>query len=441
MAKRFHQNILRASLGVVAAAALVASAPCGAEAQISTAVRKNDPTLGLGSDLRKFRGGVVSAAAGQRLVFRATVRDASGGRKGIVRTDAGGAGAMVVERGDTAPGSGATFRSFLQPSINASSDVAWFGFLSGGLRGIYRTVSGSIAQKRLVAVTGVASPLSPGVFLYDDFGPPEITNTAGGVVVYFGSATTEEGIFACAGGDGNCVSGSGVAWTLIRTGDVVSGREICEFEDSVRVSDYGVAFRAKTRVNCSSSSEALLAAVMRLDFADTVGPEIVALVGNPTDLGPTVPYSRFRDTPTINDGGTLAFRGDVSGGGTISEAVFRCDPGAGCPATALPVSVVDKGQIVGGSELRRFSSPQIANNGDIVFQSRPKGGTTVGRTLYVRRAGGAIQLVATGGSPVDEPGATLRRVGTHYGNSGGTIVFRSTVQGPPWKVGLFLWQP
>jgi hypothetical protein len=413
-----------------------------AEAQISTAVRKNDPTIGPGSDLRKFRGGVVSAAAGQRLVFRATVKDANGARKGIVRTDASGAGVMVVERGDLAPDSAATFRNFLQPAINSSSDVAWFGFLSDGLRGIYRTVSGDVAQQRLVAVTGAASPLSPGVFLFNDFGPPEITNTGGGVVVYFGSATTEEGIFACAGGDGNCVSGTGTDWTLIRTGDVVDGREICALESAIRVSDYGVAFRADTRSNCANGSEALQETVMRLDFADTVGPEVVALVGAPSDFGPTVPYSRVRDTPTINDNGVVTFRANLSGGGTISEAVFVCDPGAGCPGSSLPVSVVEKGQIVGGSELRRFSGPQIANNGDVVFQSRPKGGVAVGRTLFVRRSGGAIEFVATGSQPIDdEPGAALRRIGTHHGNSGGTIVFRSTALGPPWKVGLFLWQP
>ena len=409
-----------------------------AQAQISTAVRSKDPILGGGSELKTFRAGVVSDAAGERMAFRATVRDGTSSRQGIVRADASGNGTIIAER-DTVTPSGSTYRNFLQPAINSAGDVAWFAYLGDGRRGVFRTLLANPSSDRVVVIEGSSAPI--GAYQFSDFDAPEISET--GAVVFWGRATdtmsssVAEGIFVCEGGDGDCVTGSGTASVLARDGDVVDGRELCEFGRTLRVSVYGATFIATTRTNCSNPSGSL-EGVYRVDFAGSVGIEQIALAGEPTDIGGGDTYLRFRDTPSIENDGIVAFRADTS----TSEAVFRCAPGSNCPASNLPVSVVEKGQLQSGSELRRFSAPQISNNGDIVFQARPRGGTAVGRTLYVRRSGGAIERIVTGEQPLDDVGgATFRRVGTHHVSPGGTVSFRSTVTGPVWRVAIFLWQP
>jgi len=411
-----------------------------AQAQISTAVRSRDPVLGGGSELKKFRSAVVSDAAGERMAFRATVRDGSTSRQGIVRADASGNGTMIVEK-DAATPSGSSYRNFLQPAINSAGDVAWFAFLADGRRGLFRTLLGNPLNSRTVAIDGSSAPV--GAYTFSDFDAPELSDA--GAVVFWARATDTmssnliEGIFVCEGGDGDCVTGGGTASVLAKTGDLVDGRELCEFARTIRIGSYGVAFLATTRTNCSSPSGSL-DGVFRVDFAGSNGIETIALVGDPTDIGGAT-YQRFRDTPSIENNGIVAFRADTSSEST-SEAIFLCKPSSGCPGSSLPVSVVDKGQIQSGSELRRFSGPQISNNGDIVFLARPRGGTAVGPTLYVRRSGGLLERIVTGDQPLDDVGgAVFRRVGTHHVSAGGTLSFRSTVTGPTWRVALFLWQP
>ncbi|HET9063407.1 MAG TPA: hypothetical protein VFO62_08980, partial [Candidatus Binatia bacterium] len=377
-----------------------------AQAQISTAVRGKDPVFGAGSELAKFRAGNVSDAAGERIVFRGTVRDDAGSRQGIVRADASGNGTMIAER-DAASPSSSTYRNFLQPAINSTGDVTWFAFLGDGRSGIFRTLLSDPLIDRVVAVEGSSAPI--GAYRFSDFDTPEISET--GAVVFWAraadtmSSNVAEGIFVCQGGDGDCTTGSGTASVLARDGNVVDGRELCEFAPSLNVSVYGVTFLATTRSDCSDPS-GTLEGVFRVDFAGSVGIETIALAGNLTDIGDGDTYQRFRDTPSIEDDGIVAFRADTS----TSEAVFRCAPGAGCPSSTLPTSFVEKGQLHDGSELRRFAGPRVSNNGDVVFQARPRGGTAVGRTLYVRRSGGAIERIVTGTQALDDVGgATFRR--------------------------------
>ena len=62
-------------------------------------------------------------------------------------------------------------------------------------------------------------------------------------------------------------------------------------------------------------------AAFRVNFAGTL-LETIALIGNPTDIGGGDTYQRFRDTPSIENDGIVAFRADTS----TTEAVFRCAP-------------------------------------------------------------------------------------------------------------------
>ena len=129
-----------------------------AHAQISTAVRSRDPILGGGSDLKKLRAAVVSDAAGERMAFRATIRDGTTSRKGIVRADASSNGTVIAER-DTPTPSGSTYRNFLQPAINGAGDVAWFAYLGDGRRGLFRTLLADPSLDRVVVIEGSSAPI------------------------------------------------------------------------------------------------------------------------------------------------------------------------------------------------------------------------------------------------------------------------------------------
>jgi len=425
-------------------ATLIAALATSASAQVTVAVRTDSNLLGGASVLRKFRSGFVSDGTGERIVFRGTVRDSDTSIQGIFRSNDTGSGSTIAERDGVAP-NGGTFRNFLQPAINSTGDVAWFAFLSDGRRGIYRIIGGLPNVKRRVFETGNTAPITPGTFQFADFDAPELTET--GAAVFWGRAqmgtTIKEGIFVCEGGDGDCVAGTGIDYALVATGDAIpggGGRLVCEFDRAVRASGYGVAFRAQTRTNCNSLSEASVEGVFRIDFANADGLELVALTGGGTDLGGGVTYQRFRDAPTIEDNGLVAFTAQMSGG-PVSEAIFLCDPAAGCPGGAAE-SIVDKAFVVPGEgdELRAFTSPQVADNGDVVFTAKPRDGTGRGPSIYVwRYAGGAVERIVTG-DELGPMGTQFKRVGSHHTSPGGIVIFRATVTGASWRTGLFLVQ-
>jgi hypothetical protein len=230
----------------------------------------------------------------------------------------------------------------------------------------------------------------------------------------------------------------------VATGDAIpggGGRLVCEFDRAVRASGYGVAFHATTRTNCNSVSEASVEGIFRIDFAGSDGLALVALAGDGTDLGGGVTYQRFRDAPTIEDSGLVAFTANLSGG-PVNEAVFLCDPADGCPGSPAE-SIVDKSYTVPGEgdELREFSSAQIADNGDVVFTAKPRNGTGRGPSVYLRHyAGGAVERIVTAGEPAPL-GTEFKRIGNHHTSPSGTVVFRATVSGAStWRTGLFLWQ-
>jgi hypothetical protein len=414
-------------------------------AQITVAVRSDSNLLGGSSVLKKFRAGFVSDGTGERIVFRGTVRETTGNVQGVFRSDDSGSGSTIAERDGVAPG-GSTYRNFLQPSINSAGDVAWFGFLGDGRHGVFRIVGGDPSASRRVFNTGVLAPVSPGTYEFTDFDAPEITET-GGVVVW-GEAESPtariEGLFICEGGNGDCVAGTGAEFALASTGDAIpggGGRLLCEFDRAVRASTYGIAFRAQTRMDCNNSSEASRAGVFRLDFSGANGIETIALAGDASDLGGGATYQLFREAPTIENEGLVAFTANLSVG-PVNEAVFLCDPLDGCPG-APAESIVRKSYVMPSTndELRNFSAPQIADNGDVVFTARPRNGTGRGPSIYVRRySGGAVERIVTGSS-FGPMGTIFKRIGTHHTSRGGIVVFRATVSGAAtWRTGLFLWQ-
>ena len=392
----------------------------------------------------------VSDAAGKRVVFRGAVYDPLDPTSlhAIFRLDSSGSADAVAFRGQSA-GGGTSFRNFLQPAINDPGDVAWFAFLANGEVGLYRTTGANPANMRTVAVRGSTAPVAG--YTFDEFDAPELT--AAGAVVFWASAVSNssppiEGIFSCAGGNGGCASGgTGTLSVVAKSDDLISGGgglRVCTFSRTLRVSNWGVAFRAEVKSSCASSA-AGPESVLRKDFANLNGLRLIAEAGRPTDLDGV--YSRFRDSPTIEDSGIVAYRADTTDANS-NEAIFLCDQGAGCPATTSPVRIVTKGDNGSGIELRRLSSPQITNAGDVAFLSRPRGTGVDGTTIFIwRHLTDDLELVATGFQLVGDPNVPadtrFRRIGSLHASGSGDIVFRGTASGTglTWSSGLFLWEP
>jgi hypothetical protein len=418
--------------------------------QTTAIAHSGSPVLGANTSLRKFRTPFVSDATGKRIAFRGAVYDPLNPEslRAIFRLDAAGAADAVAWRGLSSVG-GAAFRNFLQPAINNNGDVAWYGFLADGGSGIYRTLGGNPANLQTVLVTGAIAPISG--YTFDEFDAPEISSS--GAVVFWARAVSNastpiEGIFSCAGGNGGCTSGGTAALSILaKSDDLISGGgglRVCRLFPTLRVSAWGIAFRAETKSDCLSSGPGP-ETVLRKDFANVAGLRAIAAVGGATDS--TSVYSRFRDNPTVEDHGIVAFRADTSDTES-NEAIFRCDPSAGCPATSRPVRIVTKGDNGSGLTLRRFSSPQITNAGDVAFLSRSRGTDVAGTTVFIwRKATGDLELVATGFQLVGDPNlpgdTRFRRIGSLHASGAGDVVFRATASGSglDWRSGIFLWQP
>jgi len=438
------------ALPLVLALSLLAREPSFA-AQTTAIAHSKSPVLGAGTSLRKFRLPFLSDAPGKRIVFRGAVYDPlnSANLHAILRLDAAGSGDVVASKGQSS-GTGTTFRNFLQPAINDSGDVAWFAFLANGERGLFRITGGNPANLRTVMLRGAATSIAG--YTFDDFDAPEIASS--GTVVFWAHAVSNsaapiEGVFACVGGDGDCTGGgTGTLSVLAKTGDLISGGgglRVCSFSRTLRVSTYGIAFRAEVRSDCAAGGQGP-ETVLRKDFANVAGIRALASVGDST--GASGVFVRFRDNPTIENDGIVAFRADTTDDNEGNEAIFRCNPAAGCPATTRPARIVSKGPIGSGIELRRLSSAQITNAGDVAFLSRPRGDGVRGPTVFIwNHTTGSLDIVATGfqlvGDPSLPPDTQFRRVGSLHASGSGDIVLRATVRGTglDWKSGLFLWQP
>ena len=119
----------------------------------------------------------------------------------------------------------------------------------------------------------------PGTGLLKDFSLARIMNAgdvffaatiSGGAVL--AGVEVNQGLFQCSGGDGNCsasAGGSGTLTTVALVNDPVPdrpGRRFCRFLDLV-TSDFGIAFRAVTQLDCANGAEAPAAGVFRKPLA------------------------------------------------------------------------------------------------------------------------------------------------------------------------------
>jgi hypothetical protein len=444
---------LSTTLAVVLAATATLLLPAGAaRADITTVVLKGDPSSLLGAPYRKIdkRPRVGGDVAGHAVLFSARVRGSSARGKGLFVEDPVLGGSVIALIGDPAP-SGGPFRRIYDEAMNASGTVVWNATVGTTNRGIFRDGPAP------VVLGGDGMPGGEGHI--DKFGPPVVTDD-GSVVFYsrvFGGEVQNgvrivEGVFRCSGGDGNCNSGTGTAETLVINDEPVldiPGRELCSIDPVVSASDWGIAFRGSTKIDCTSGVEYPLQGVFRMQYGGVVETlALQALASNPFPGPSGTSYEKFDLPPVIEDDGVVAFgaRIDAFDGGVAgidSQVIFRCDP-AVCPATYAEVAVPQGLADGSGNTVSKLVALGINNDGDIAFHARVKASEGPnGRGIYVfRGATSALERIAVSGDAVPDaaPGTTFRKVLEPSMSSGGRISFQAKTKARSARaaLGLFL---
>ncbi len=328
---------------------------------------------------KEFQRPVTSDDATDKVGFFARAK-AETGKRCLFKVNTAGTGSAVACIGDASPDEGRKYNDLRDYSINASGTMAWASNLSGGRNAVFK------GDPEVVSRLG--DPV-PGGGLLDGFSKTAINDD--GDVFFLGGisgvvSTEDQGIFRCPasadGGTGNCHDDTGDLDLLVQKNDTVpggGGREFCSF-GALAASNFGIAFRASTKVDCSDAGEVAKAGVFRRSNAGTL--KRLALVGdsaNPfPDVGGTT-YGEITGGPSIENDGIVAFGSTVNGivGG---ENLYRCSSTA---CTTPVAAAVERGQGDGcDGQFENFSAPSLSDAGDMAFSATSNGQI---RGVYIKR--------------------------------------------------------
>jgi hypothetical protein len=406
-----------------------------------------------GFSYKTLHNPVVSDDATDRVAFSAVAKDSStppATESCVFKVDATGAGTTPACKGDLSPDS-RSYKKVGNPSINTGGTATWVGKTGGSFSGVYR------GDPTIVGLLGDPVPgANPG--LLSGFSLPVIAD--GGDVVFKGAITgggevagviIDEGLFRCTGGDGNCSSGTGTLETLVLKNDAVpdrAGREFCEFL-AVDASNFGVAFQAATKLDCSKpnlfvdpAGEDPLIGVFRKTFSVGSAVATLALQGETAEPFPVFAGTTYGDSlgkPAINNDGFVAFKSNTEGLVEVG-ALYVCNPAA-CPAAPADAVLVAGSVDDGGNVLKNFSHPDISDAEDLAFVAKFPGGSGV----YIRRSATSdIETVVLRGdtAPAVVPTATFVRFSPPSMSTGGNVAFqadvKNTTQPKKKRQGIFL---
>jgi hypothetical protein len=407
--------------------------------------------------LFNFIPAVSDGPAGRKVAFSGRARKPPPSaitKNCLFADDASGTGKTIACVNDAAP-SGRVFRSFSQPSMNAAGDIAWASGLntdaSGFRNGVFTWNGTSVS---LVALAGDSAPSGMDG---DLVAFPRVVNTGSEGVVFIAQTSAgpvDEGILRCAASS-NCHTTPGALETLVTKGDSLPAphatREICGFH-SVAASNWGIAFRASTKEDCSGV-EVAKDGVFRMEFGQSL--ETVALVGD--DAEPSGDYASIIESPAIEAAGIVAFQASTTGGVNI---IYRCDP-SDCPGANLPEDLIASGSLLSSpnpaghnQKLRFFSSPVLKDGGTVIaFRARVKDLTANDQFDGIFTIdSGAVSMIARTTTAALTPFVTPLGGNTVFQgifdpsmSPGGNIAFRGTVKQTvtPKTVteGIFLFTP
>lgn len=418
-------------IGALVAALVLA--PTLAQAAIKVVAQQNDPSPLAGFTYQRFGDLDISDAPGERVVVYGRLR----GRQCLFRIDPDNDpdSTVACQRGVT-PDQRA-LRRIGPPSINATSAVAFAARVSQGRSGVYRD------GISIVALFGDTAPCVGAAPILEQLAYGRITDS--GAVGFTATMTgctvpeVNDGVFMCSGGNGNCSTqaifgGTGVRTTIALAGDMVPdrpGRFFCDFHE-LDASDYGVVFRASTKLDCANNAEIEATGVFRRTFPALGLIQTIALqgeAGNPpaTTLGvPTL-------APAISNTGMVAFAAGATTGSLTTAYLYLCDP-ATCPlAPAEPAASLGQADD-DGNVFKTFSAPGVSDSGDVGFSARVRGATRINdglfRAIRIPAMPFDIQKIAVSDDPVPGtvPTAFFRALpGPSAMSPSGRVVSRATI--------------
>ncbi len=307
---------------------------------------------------------------------------------------------VVAATGEPAPGGG-TFAEFIAGVASGSKgQVAFTAVLDDGATGLFVGTNGVLTD---AVRTGSAAP-SGGIFT----GLRLIGVATDGRVGFRGTVAS--------GRDGLFVSGPGGLQRVVETGEASPVGSTFRSVTGASMNDGGTfAFRGDL-------SEDGTAGVFRVDTSGAV-PLVQAVVLEGASVeGPTVTIRSLPSslTPSINAGGTVAFRATLSGG-EGGSAIFVASPGG-----SLQRIVSAKDQTAVGS-LVRLRDPVIADDDSLVI---PASVTGSGPLLIVQRRGAFSTLAKVGqASDIDTGDERFRFSQPSVRESADAAVFAGTREG------------
>jgi hypothetical protein len=157
----------------------------------------------------------------------------------------------------------------------------------------------------------------------------------------------------------------------------------------------------------------------------------LAAVGDPVPGGERIAGFGEHPAAAINDGGSVAFSAQLTGGKSTS-GVFLAQQGK---LVALAVSGAATPDSSGGT-LAQFEPPVLSNSGDVAFLAAIRRGRESGEAIYLWRRGQLSRLVASGDRA---PGGGLfASFGNPALNNKGEVAFGALVEQGPILGGIFL---
>ena len=368
----------------------------------------------------------------------------------LLATGAHAASAPALVTGHQSP-LGLPFSSFANPALMVDGRVAVLGSSSGAFRRaggnlVHISAAGDVlADGRVVA--GVSAPaLGPGgctavrAFLVN--GGSRILERCGAattVVAVTGESAPGGGSFAefvdnvASGGAGQVafsavlndgsaglyVWAGGALSEVVRTGDAAPNGGVYSALLLIGVATDGrVGFRA-----------AVAAGRDGLFMTTPNGVKSLVQTGDASPVGSTF---RTVTGASMNDSGTVAFRGDLNGG--TQAGVFRIDTSGPVP---LVQAVVLAGATVGGptttiSSLPSSLTPAINSGGTVAFRASVQGGNG-GSGIFVAPPGATLQQVVSARDKIDV-GALVRLRDPAIADDGSLVIPASVTGNGPLLV-------
>jgi len=335
--------------------------------------------------------------AGGHVAFRASLAGAGvepSNQFGVWLYGSAGPGGLLARGGDAAASGGATFLDFDGPTLNASGQAAFIGYLAGGGAGIWTHDASGLTP---IVRRGDAAPGTAGNF--DVFSRPFGFNDSGNVAVRGSASITGpgaiesiEGIWSTApGGSLQPVALKGGAAPDTGTfyaGPFAVGSPVLNAQGHTAFYGFlggGGATHTNDEGIWRQTSSGLEIVVREGDLAPGLGPDV--RFGNRS----------FGAAPAINAAGDVAFLSTLTGPGAPPNRQAIWSRASGGPLRLVARS---GGAAPGTSStfLQFDEDPLINAQGRVAFWGFLTG-VVDGSGLWAEGAGGSLQLVARGGDP------------------------------------------